>query len=293
MGSRLPQVLRRHNVWLGVCVCLASVTWRPTGALAAPPPADPTGGLSKSIDALDAEALLGQLEVALGGKPATKPAPATPGEGAEPGVADPADPNRSSLEGTYRYRGREGREVFTNVIESVPLAQREGSQLDLSHVPLNSELGTQINARLTSEHQRLVRSDYCVDARQRQEEGSLWALWDRYSPIIVTGACILLFLLITPAMFRRVSVPEWVRTLRFAIPVLAVSGVLLYSMMEANRGIGGMLAGEAPCEPETWERLGERESPLAARLALVQALRAQMLAANSLPKHMQASDRGL
>lgn len=241
---------------------------------------------------LDADALLGQLEVALGG---ALDGPAALGEprGAETGTKTGTKTGAESLKGTYRYRGADGREVFTNVIESVPLAQRAGSELDLSHVSLNSELGTQLNARLEAEHQRLARSDYCVEAKQAAEAEPLQALWDRYSPLIVTGALLLLFVLLTPAMLRRVAVPEWVRTLRFAVPVLAISGMLLYSMMEANRGMHDALSGAAPCQAATFEGLGQGEHPLADRLALVQALRAQTLAADKLPQEITAPDRGL
>jgi len=198
---------------------------------------------AKPVPSTDGDALLAKLEEALGGLPGSSPgyvyvddqgrrvevanlddvppklrAYAVPLSKAGAGHV-PSQPDR-----VFKYKNQQGREVFTNVSESVPLEQRAQAELDLSHVPLNSEVGTQINARLSAEHRKLSDSPYCQEALREAEEHRLEDLWHEYGPLFVVGAVILLFLLASPMMMKRVAVPDWVRTLRFVVPAERAEG---------------------------------------------------------------------
>src|SRR5204862_3380210 len=80
----------------------------------------------------------------------------------------------------YRYRGENGRVVYTNIEEQVPLGQREDARLDLSHISLNTELGNELARRFEVRHGELTRTPFCAQARAEGSKDFLAVLWDDY-----------------------------------------------------------------------------------------------------------------
>lgn len=302
--SSVPAWLQRVEGWIK-----GDGTLPPDAPVTPPDPAAPDPA-SRDVDA---DALLAKLEAALGGQ--TKEAsdgyvyvdergrrvevdslsqvPAALRPFAVPRARAAEVEAAQRPDHVFRYRNDKGRDVFTNVAESVPLDQRAKAKLDLSQVPLNSELGGQINARLSVEHDKLSRSAYCKDARREAEAHRLQDLWDEYGPLFVVGAAILAFLVISPMMMRRVAVPAWVRTLRFVVPALAVAGGVSYSMMKTNRAISSFKRKAEPCMESTWTELGDDRGGLASKLALIQQLRSQVDMAQKVPNPAHSAERGM
>jgi len=166
--------------------------------------------------------------------------PAQYRQGAQPvhAGAKPAAPARPpGPSEMYKYKNHEGREVYTNIVEQIPVEEREAALLDLSHITLNSQLGTEIHHRLTAAHSKLIDSDYCQDIRDNAKSRAFKDIWDEYAPLIICGILLLLFVLGSPFMVRSVGGPAWSRTLMFALPALAFGGFIMYSMTSTNRAI--------------------------------------------------------
>lgn len=210
-------------------------------------------------------------------------------------VQAPAPAQQAGSKRFFKYVDRDGKEVFTNIVETVPVAQRKEAELDLSHVPLNSALGAEINARLDAEHAKLVETDYCAEVRRQAEAQTPQTIWDDYGPLIVCAIVALLFLIATPSMLRKVDAPAWARALSFAVPALAVVGFVTYSMVHTNRNISAFKRAAKPCLSSTFTNLGSAANPLNAKLKLVQHLKSQisMLDQISVSGGVQKEDRGL
>lgn len=176
----------------------------------------------------------------------------------------------------YRYRNAEGRTVYTNFEDTVPPTQRADAEVDLSHITLNTEIGSEIDARLKEQHAELIHSGYCKNLRDAANTSALQYLWDEYAPLIVCGGMLLLFIFFTPAALRRVGAPVWAKTLTMAIPALAVAGLVMFGMTQANRMVTDVKRKVSPCVEETWDRISARPQPVANHARLVQHLQQQI-----------------
>ena len=202
----------------------------------------------------------------------------------------------------YQYVGPDGRTVYTNIAEKVPPDLRDKSAMDLSHIPLNSALGSEIDRRLHEEHARLRNSAYCEELRAAASGGPWRALWDQYAPLVVCGFALLVFIFATPFFMRRVGVSAWRRTLTMAIPVLALAGLSTYGMTFANRRLHDVRAQLKPCTKEAWTPFTAPATapatapgvepaqtgpanPLLEHARLVQQLQRQIDAAGALPQN--------
>lgn len=180
----------------------------------------------------------------------------------------------------YRYRGRDGRVVYTNIDEQVPIEQRERAKLDLSRIPLNSEVGAALDRRFEQEHAELSASTYCQGLRDAAGDGFLLRLWQDFGPLLVCGGVLLGFLLFTPSALRRFGAPVWAKTLMMAIPSLAVGGVIAYTMTQTNRTIGELKERVKPCVSDTFARLKSEPDALVKRSDLVEQLKREIAAAD-------------
>jgi hypothetical protein len=200
----------------------------------------------------------------------------------------------------YKYVGSDGRTVYTNIAENVPPNLRDESEMDLSHIPLNSELGRELDRRLHEAHARLRGSQYCSDLHAAVRAGPWKALWDEYAPLIVCGFALLAFIFATPFFMRRIGVSAWKRTLTMAIPVLALAGLSMYGMTYSTRRMSEMRSRLKPCTKEAWNAsaapvpapASDDEapqtgpgSPLVQHARLVQQLQRQIAAAEKLQQN--------
>jgi hypothetical protein len=182
----------------------------------------------------------------------------------------------------YRYRNAEGRTVFTNFEDTVPADQRAKAVVDLSHVSLNTEIGSEIDARLERQHAALMQSDYCKALRADARAGALAQLWHDYAPLIVCGGMLLLFVCFTPFALKRIGAPVWAKTLTMAIPALALAGLVMFGMTEGNRMVVELNHQVRPCVKETWDRVAEEPAAVAKHARLVQELQSRIQAVQGL-----------
>jgi hypothetical protein len=175
----------------------------------------------------------------------------------------------------YQYRGRNGRITYTNIADSVPLAQRSAAKLDLKHVPLNSELGMALDQQLKAQYDRLRESSFCKAVESAVNEPFWRRVWREQGPLVACGAAILVFLLITPWMVRKVGGAPWARALSMAIPVLGFAGVMGFILVKSGNSLSQLRDKAAPCDPTSWVAAGQGETALVQRLNLVRALKTE------------------
>jgi hypothetical protein len=182
----------------------------------------------------------------------------------------------SAEEVYYRYVNERGRVVFTNAAEQVPLEQREQGRLDLSKVSLNTEIGNELDRRFEEEHAQLTQSDYCKQVRVAAKRSFLEQLWDDFGPLLVCGGALLLFLLFTPTALRRFGAPVWAKVLMMAIPTLALTGLMTFTMSHTNRTVSDLRRRVQPCAPETFAKLKSDPNPIAKHAELIEQLKRQI-----------------
>lgn len=188
--------------------------------------------------------------------------------------AEPApEPAPAMPQQIYKYKTKDGRVVFTNILDEVPPEQRVGGKVDLSKVALNTAVGNDINGRLAAEHAQLSASPYCKELEKVANRSALEQLWDDHAPLIVCGGLIALLILITPTMLRTVNPPDWARVLSKAIPALFVVGGAMYGMTYANKMATQARSKLKPCLNETFQGLAASADPTTERLSLVESLK--------------------
>jgi hypothetical protein len=188
---------------------------------------------------------------------------------------------RAQAEDFYRYVDRAGRVVYTNIGEQVPLAQRESGRLDLSKIPLNSEIGAELDRRFAEKHAELSESSYCQALREAAEDGLLERVWDDFGPLVVCGGVLLGFLLYTPTAMRRFGAPVWAKTLMMAIPSLAIAGVVTFTMTQTNRAVVELKKRVKPCAADTYAKLAGEPDALVKRSQLLDQLQREVARAQA------------
>jgi len=166
-------------------------------------------------------------------------------------------PEQSDYPSTfYRYRGKRGRWVFTNILDEVPANQRDGAKLDLSHITLNTQVGAELDASMQYEFETLSASPEC---REVKEQAAHWArvVWDDYGHLIVLGVVFLALVLGTPYALRRVDAPTWARTLTKSFMLIGFVGVFMHTTVSAGKTYRAMKEAAAPCERDNWNALAK------------------------------------
>jgi hypothetical protein len=184
------------------------------------------------------------------------------GSSADSGAQEPA---------LYRVRGARGQEVFTNIAANVPPEQRAGARVDLSHVPLNSELGSALNQKLQERFEALRTAGACSELRSEAELGFLPRAWRDHRIAVVCALILLLLLLLSPWMHSRGWGGQWARVLWTGVPLLgfvALSGSVL---MKANASLSDLTPRAERCQPSAFEAA----PGLKQRFSLVSALESQ------------------
>lgn len=203
-------------------------------------------------------------------------------------LAEPA-PAPATPQQIYKYKTKDGRTVYTNILDEVPPEQRAAGKVDLSKVTLNTSVGNDINGRLAAEHAQLAQSAYCKELEKVANKSALEQLWDDHAPVIVCGGLIALLILMTPTMMRKVHPPDWARVLSKAIPALFVVGGAMYGMTTANKMATQARSKLKPCLNETYESLGSSADPTAERLGLVDQLKSDIAKYQAMA-HQRATD---
>jgi hypothetical protein len=220
-----------------------------------------------SARAQDVSGMLDQVKQALG---------LGDGKDASSGAAASANAPNPAPQTLYRYVNRQGRVVYTNIEEQVPLEQRARGKLDLSRIELNTEIGTELDRRLQEQHAALSQSSYCKQLRSAASEGFWSQLWNDFAPLLICGGLLLGFLLYTPRALRRFGAPVWAKTLMMAIPSLAIAGAVTFSMTHTNKTILELKRQVEPCAEETFARLKTEPQALLKHAQLVEHLKRQV-----------------
>jgi hypothetical protein len=202
-------------------------------------------------------------------------------EPARPPTSAPA-PAPAPPQQIYKYIGKNGRVVYTNILDEVPPDQRKGGEVDLSKVALNTSVGNDLNKRLTQEHEKLAASPYCQELKQAAAKNEYEQLWDDHAVGIVCGGTIVFLLLITPTMLRKVHPPEWARVLTKAIPMLLIVGGAMYGMQIANKKAMAVRQQLKPCLKETFDGLNGSPDAATERMGLIEKLKHDIEAAQAM-----------
>ncbi|HET8934190.1 MAG TPA: hypothetical protein VFN67_12145 [Polyangiales bacterium] len=183
-------------------------------------------------------------------------------------------PTQQEQPALYRYRGPRGRFVYTNLAASVPPDQRAQAHVDLSDVPLNSELGTALNQKLQERFDALRSGEACQQARAEAELPWWQRTWRDQRVAVCCGGVMLLLLLLTPFMHARGWGGAWARVLWTAGPMLGVVAVSASMLMKASGSLGALTAHAQHCEPGAFHAA----SGLKQRFNLVSALETEQQA---------------
>jgi hypothetical protein len=190
-----------------------------------------------------------------------------------------ATPARASEPVLYKYRGRNGRTTYTNLAESVPVAQRATAKLDLRQVSLNTKVGTELDQQLKAQYDKLRESSFCRAIEVAANEPFWRRAWDDHAPLVVCGGAILVFLLITPWMVRKVGGAPWARALSLAIPVLGFAGLMAFVLMKSGRSLSQLRERASPCAPGSWAASATRsDKGLVEHMQLLNALKTETAA---------------
>jgi hypothetical protein len=148
-------------------------------------------------------------------------------------------PTSQAADKIYRYVNAEGRESFTNILEKVPVDAREQKEeLGSSNIALTPESAQKADRSKEPPDLQIQKTGYLATVRREWLDRVLeWTrtLWRDYAPFVVVGAIVLLLLLVTPTALRKVSAPDWARTLTWTIQFLTVFAVLAFLVVQANR----------------------------------------------------------
>jgi hypothetical protein len=179
-------------------------------------------------------------------------------------------------DGMYRYVGKNGRVVFTNMKEQVPLEQRPQATVDLSHRSLNTEIGNELQQRLAAEHAELTKTPYCKHLVASANANMFERAWDDFAPLIVCCGAVLLLFLFSPAALRRFGAPAWAKTLGMAIPILGVSGLVMFLIASSNKALTSLKEQAAPCMQESFTRLSGAQNAQELQTKLVAGLKQEV-----------------
>ena len=174
----------------------------------------------------------------------------------------------------YQYRNRAGRTVFVSDRSLVP-AGIDAEPFDVSHIDLNSELGSELEAAALAEHEALRSSTHCTDANASPQTATSHVLRNERHWLGI-GVAVLVLLVTAPWVARRVGWPRWIRTLALAIPLLLSLGILVHVLLSTRTALRATQETVALCDPQT---MTDAESP-EARASIVHRLRSQIEASH-------------
>jgi hypothetical protein len=165
--------------------------------------------------------------------------------------------------------------VFVGGESLVPPEHRDrASRLDLSHVSLNEQLGNEWEETIEREHRRLAATDFCADAVETSSAGPVALARREHGHLIGIGSIVLVLLLASPWIARRVGAALWLRTLIFVVPTLLLLAVVTHVAVRSREAMAEIRETATLCDPDR----PDLESPAAAeaRAGIVQRLIARM-----------------
>lgn len=190
----------------------------------------------------------------------------------------------------WTYRNPQGRVVFVGGESMVPPEHRtEARPLDLSHVSLNQELGSEWNQTIEREHRRLATTDFCAEAVDASSAGPVALAQREHGHLIGIGGVILALLLASPWIARKVGGARWLRTLLFVVPILLLLALLTHVAVRSSEAMAEVRETADLCDPDRPDLA--TTSGAQARAGVVQRLVARIRQAEE--RRLQAIDAQL
>lgn len=153
----------------------------------------------------------------------------------------------------YRYTNAQGRAVYVNGLERVPARYRKKAKaLDLTHISLNHQLGNELKRDVERRAAQLLVTDECGRRRAAVSAGFWRLLWRDHSHLLVIGGAMLLLILFTPWITKRIPGPAWSRLLMMVLPILVLAALWSTSAVQASRTLTALKKKARPCQRETY-----------------------------------------
>ena len=147
----------------------------------------------------------------------------------------------------FSYEGDAGQTVYVNDASMVPDG-RIKTAIDLSEISLNTELGNEINERLTIELEELAASDPCLAAKEEAKVGVIQHTVNRHGTWLLAAIGVFVLLLLSPKMSRALPQGTWSRFLMVAIPAIGFVTVLATITTRASETITAVKGLSDLCE---------------------------------------------
>lgn len=155
---------------------------------------------------------------------------------------EPKKPNAA----IYRFRTADGHVAYSDRPDDAPAGARV-EPIDLTRPDALRGRGSLIIRELTLQEQQLAAAPACRQARIASETGWWVALARRHPALLAIGAVLLLLILVTPWMLRRVEAARWWRTLAFSVQILGMLGWATFAVGEARHSYRALKDMAEPC----------------------------------------------
>jgi hypothetical protein len=228
---------------------------------------------TKSSDAAG-EALRPKASEAPAAAPASAASASAPAAAPKAESPVPARPVQSllPLDPIYRFVDRAGHVVYTNIVETVPLEERERGKLELRLITADTELGVELSARLRQEHETRIQTPVCDQLRAAIDTPPLRRLWDEHAPLLGGAAMLVAFVLFIPSMLGRFGVSLWMRMLATIIPLMAVIALGTLGYEQARTSLQAQQLQAQPCLADTFDKLTREGGGLDCQAELLRSL---------------------
>jgi hypothetical protein len=163
--------------------------------------------------------------------------------------ANPAADERAAAT-FHSYVNDQGRTVYVSHPSMVPPSY-EATPVALEGVDLNVDLGNDLARAIEAEYEALAASDACAGARVEAERTEVEHVWDSHGPLLVVGTVVLLILVLTPFVVRRIGASSWGRFLVLALPLLGYVVFLWYVVSESRDKLREVKVVSELCDEET------------------------------------------
>lgn len=131
--------------------------------------------------------------------------------------------------------------MFVNGLARVPAAHRaRARRVDLSKVSLNTALGQELEHAVAEERAELARAARAEAARGAR--AWLVRLWKDHGALVVTAGVMVLLLVLSPWIARRVGLGRWGRLLLLVLPLLVALGLMGWAAHRTGQVFGELRA---------------------------------------------------
>lgn len=181
----------------------------------------------------------------------------------------------------YRYTNAQGRTAYVNDLARVPRLRRARARpVDLSQVSLNEKLAAQLEQTVDEQLDRLLKSDYCAEARLGADRGFLRTLWQQQGHWLLASSLLLIFIVASPYLMRTLGPPRWAKLLMVVVPVLGLLAMMGSAAVKTSESLDDLRVAAEPCRRELYGAPPATPAGRAVRRHRLYELRARVEAAH-------------